>query len=367
MPAIYNRLVRQNLFDWSAHDHEVAHEMGINALRFLGSDLIYPILSAITSPHPSLEREVWGIKFPSPLGLAAGLDKDGRAVHGLAALGFGFVEIGTIVPRPQTGNDRPRMFRLEKDRALINRLGFNSDGMYKVLSNLSRRSLPPIPIGINAGANKETILKKRGVADDYSAVIRTMRSFGDYLTVNISSPNTPGLRGLQEKEPLLELLQVVQRLLKDLAETNRKMKKKPVVVKVAPDLNFPELDDVLDVIMQTGVEGICIGNTTLSRPTWLKSYDSGQVGGLSGQPLFNRTRELVRYVNHRVPNLPIMAAGGISEWRGASWLLEVDGASLIQILTAFIYEGPFLPMRMNRGMVRFMRLREPAKVEAKMA
>lgn len=294
----------------------------------------------------SLEREVFGITFPNPIGLAAGLDKDAEVSDMFGNMGFGFVEIGTVTPRPQPGNDRPRLFRLKKDKALINRMGFNNKGVDFAVSKLKRRRTNVI-IGGNIGKNKTTPNDK--AIDDYLICLKSLYDYVDYFVVNVSSPNTPNLRELQEKDPLKQLLSS----LKD--EMGKYNQKKPILLKIAPDLNNSQLDDVIEIVAETGIDGIVATNTTIGREglTYSKEYvDSLGAGGLSGQPLRKRSTEIIRYIAVKSEGkIPIIGVGGILSEEDAIEKLDA-GASLVQLYTGFIYEGPWLVKRINNRLIK---------------
>lgn len=292
---------------------------------------------------PSLRRELFGLSFPNPVGLAAGFDKDARWTRELSCLGFGFVEIGTLTPQPQPGNDKPRLFRLPSDKALINRMGFNNGGAEAAAARL-RAHQPDVIIGCNIGKNKNTPNDK--AVDDYEAAFRALYEVGDYFVVNVSSPNTPGLRQLQEKEPLMHILNRLRQVNEMLGA------RKPILLKIAPDLNEAELDDIIDIVRQTGIQGIVATNTTISREG-LKSHKnlvtSIGAGGLSGKPLKEKSTQVVRYLHQKAPELPIIAAGGIFTAADAQEKLDA-GASLVQVYTGFIYEGPAIAKKICTGL-----------------
>ena len=296
--------------------------------------------------HPGLAREVFGLTFPNPVGLAAGFDKNALLTDELGALGFGFVEIGTVTPRPQPGNPAPRLFRLPQDEALVNRMGFNNDGAAAVAARLGRRRDRRLIIGGNIGKNKDT--PNEHAAQDYVAGVAALHEVVDYFVVNVSSPNTPGLRQLQEREPLIRLLQAVQSCNQALPAP------RPLLLKIAPDLTDAQLDDILLIARETQLSGLVATNTTISR-TNLRT-DAAHVaslgaGGLSGRPLRQRATEVIRYLHQRSQGaLPIIGAGGIHSPQDAREKLEA-GASLVQLYTGFIYEGPALVKRINREIV----------------
>jgi len=296
--------------------------------------------------HPSLVREVFGLTFRNPIGLAAGLDKNAVLTDELAALGFGFVEIGTVTPRPQPGNPTPRLFRLPEDEALINRMGFNNDGAAVVAERLRRRR-SNIIIGGNIGKNKDT--PNEQAAADYIACFEALFEVVDYFVVNVSSPNTPNLRQLQEKEPLIKLLQQVQE--RNLA----KSKPKPLLLKIAPDLTDGQLDDILTIARETQLSGLVATNTTISRAdlqTTESRVTAAGAGGLSGRPLRQRATNIIRYLHRRTDGaLPIIGVGGIHSANDAQEKLAA-GAALVQLYTGFIYEGPALVKQINQSLAK---------------
>lgn len=325
---------------------EKAHYTAMGALRLLrafpGGGLLLKKLFA--RPCPSLERTVFGINFPNPVGLAAGFDKDARWLDALECLGFGFVEIGTVTPLPQPGNDRPRLFRLPTDGALINRMGFNNRGAQAVADSIRLRK-GNIIVGGNIGKNKST--PNEEAFSDYEKCFHALYDVVDYFVVNVSSPNTPGLRSLQEKEPLHRLLKHLQNLNHD------KPSPKPLLLKIAPDLNRHELDDIVDIAIATGLAGLVATNTTVSREglrTARPQVQAMGAGGLSGKPLTNRSTEVIRYLYQKTGGgLPIIAVGGIFNAADAREKLQA-GASLVQVYTGFIYEGPAIAQKICNGL-----------------
>ncbi len=297
--------------------------------------------------HPSLARTVFGLNFANPVGLAAGFDKNALLTDELATMGFGFVEIGTVTPRPQPGNPQPRLFRLPQDEALINRMGFNNDGAAAVAARLQGRTNRQLIIGGNIGKNKDTPNERAG--DDYVAAFEALAEVVDYFVVNVSSPNTPGLRELQDKEPLIKLLQQVQD--KNLARPQPR----PLLLKIAPDLTDAQLDDILTIARETQLSGLVATNTTISRGglTTEASQVAGYgAGGLSGRPLRARATEVIAYLHRRSQGgLPIIGAGGIHSAQDALDKLAA-GASLVQLYTGFIYEGPGLVKAINRALAQ---------------
>lgn len=292
-----------------------------------------------------LERNILGITFKNPVGLAAGFDKNAVLIDEAACLGFGFIEIGTLTPKPQPGNDKPRLFRLPQDKALVNRMGFNNDGVNAAVEHLKKRKSTVI-VGGNIGKNKVT--ENENAIDDYRLCVEALYDHVDYFVVNVSSPNTPGLRALQEKEPLQKLLATVKAL------SQSKPKQKPVLLKIAPDLSNEQLDDVIEIVKVTKTDGIIATNTTISREglkTDKSTLESIGSGGLSGKPLTRRSTDVIRYLRAGFgPGFPIIGVGGIMN---ASDALEklTAGADLVQLYTGFIYEGPALVRNINRAIL----------------
>ena len=289
-----------------------------------------------------LEREVFGLRFDNPVGLAAGFDKDAKLFDELASFGFGFVEIGTVTPLPQDGNPKPRLFRLKEDYAIINRMGFNNEGIEAAVARL-RRKKSNIIIGGNIGKNKVTPNKK--AVSDYEICFEKLFPYVDYFVVNVSSPNTPGLRDLQEKVPLTRLLNRLQKL------NIQKEKRKPILLKIAPDLSNEQLDDIIAIVANTKIDGVVATNTTISR-NGLKT-DKTKVeaignGGLSGKPVKDRSTEVIKYLADKSNKaFPIIGVGGIHSPEDAIEKLDA-GATLVQLYTGFIYEGPWLIKRINK-------------------
>lgn len=350
MGSFYSRVVRPLLFNLDA---EHAHELAVNAMTLLGK--LGPICRLMESTTGvgtgKLGRPVhaFGLTFPNAIGLAAGFDKNGTAWPAGAAFGFGHVEIGTITALAQPGNDRPRVFRYPGERAVINRMGFNNRGAEAIAGQLAR--FPPpgrrrIPVGINLGKSKVTEISK--APEDYLASFRLLADFADYVVLNVSSPNTPGLRQLQDEERLRELLSAV-------AGANRaRTKRVPLLLKIAPDLTFPQIDRVLEVIYEFGFDGIIATNTTLARPGFFAGID--QAGGLSGRPLRRRSTEIVNYLARATGGkLPIIGVGGIEDCASAAEKLDA-GATLIQVYTGLIYEGPFFPAQLAHALADRQRL-----------
>lgn len=296
--------------------------------------------------HPGLERELFGLRFPNPVGLAAGFDKDAALYRELSNFGFGFIEIGTLTPVGQPGNPKPRLFRLPADAALINRMGFNNGGVAAAVERLRARQNHRVIIGGNIGKNKET--PNSDATEDYLKCFDALYAHVDYFVVNVSSPNTPNLRELQEKEPLTALLN-------QLMDRNRTMvKPKPLLLKIAPDLSNSQLDDIIELIATTGIDGIIATNTTIEREglqTPAKVVEGIGAGGLSGAPVRDRSTEVIRYLHRQSGGrFPIIGVGGIDSPEAAIEKLEA-GASLVQIYTGFVYEGPSLPSRINKALI----------------
>jgi len=342
---MYKALIRPLLFLLSP---ERAHHFTFFALRSL---CLLPgvktfLRSLFVIRNSSLERKLLGLTFPNPVGLAAGFDKDARLIDELACIGFGFIEIGTVTPRAQPGNEKPRLFRLPTDRALINRMGFNNEGAEAAAGRLmSRKSR--IIVGGNIGKNKVT--PNDAADDDYAACMELLYPHVDYFVVNVSSPNTPGLRSLQDKEPLARLLRRV------ISISRSREKSKPVLLKIAPDLTNEQLDDVVDILKATGTDGVIATNTTISRDSLQTSSSEVNAigaGGLSGAPIRERSTEVIRYLRGKLgPGYPIIGVGGIMTVNDALEKLDV-GADLVQVYTGFIYEGPGFVREICEGILR---------------
>ena len=321
-------------------DPETAHGLAIAALE----------LGLVPRPRPFsdaiLNIRLWNRDFANPVGLAAGFDKDARVVDAMLAQGFGFVEIGSVTPRPQPGNPRPRVFRLSADGAAINHLGFNSQGVDAVAERLRKRTRSGI-VGVNLGRNKDSV---EGV-EDYVEGVGSLARLADYLVVNVSSPNTPGLRALQGRDQLRQLLLGVQGALADVPKGERP----PLVLKIAPDLTDDDKDEIAEVCLATGVDGLIATNTTIERPPTLVGRRRGEVGGLSGVPLLEpSTRvlgEMYRRVGHRIP---LIGVGGVRTGRDAYVKIRA-GASSVQLYTALIYHGPGLVNRIKRELAEALR------------
>lgn len=314
--------MRLAAFALRALSPEAAHRVAIRTLR------LYPFRRS-PGTDGRLRVQAFGLTFPNPLGLAAGFDKSAEAVGALGALGFGFVEVGTLTPKPQAGNPKPRIYRLSRDRAIINRMGFNNDGYVAAavrLGGTQRRGI----VGVNIGPNK-------GSPDriaDYALGVETFSEFADYFAINISSPNTPGLRDLHARDEFAKLVDTVLRA-RDRATTPR-----PILVKISPDVTAPQLDDLLDVALDRRIDGLVVSNTSVARPQGLTSAAARETGGLSGRPIFEASTRLLAQCFLRCGRaLPIIGVGGIEDLRTALTKIEA-GATLLQIYTGFIYHGP---------------------------
>jgi dihydroorotate dehydrogenase len=334
-------------------DPEDAHHLAFRLIRFLPALGFGRLIERFTAPDPSLAVETLGLRFPSPFGVAAGFDKDGYAVLGLGNLGFGHVEVGTITAVAQPGNPRPRLFRLVADRALVNRMGFNNGGADAAagrLSRLSRRSHRPV-LGVNIGKSRVTPVEE--AAADYERSARVLAPFADYLAVNVSSPNTPGLRGLQEIDQLAPLLETVRNV---AGQT-------PLLVKIAPDLDDAEIVRICELVLRLGLDGIIATNTTISRAgltTRAAAVEAIGAGGLSGAPLAARSVEVLRLVRANIPaELCVISVGGVETAADVQDRLDA-GATLVQGYSAFIYRGPLWSRQVNRGLARFRRSRSAA-------
>jgi dihydroorotate dehydrogenase len=298
------------------------------------------------SENPSSQKELFGLQFKNSVGLAAGFDKNAKYIDELACLGFGFIEIGTVTPIAQEGNPLPRLFRLPKDKAIINRLGFNNDGLDAVIERLKKRK-STIIVGGNIGKNKLTPNDK--AVDDYVICFKKLFDYVDYFVVNVSSPNTPNLRALQEKDKLFEILNTLQEL------NGKKSKPKPILLKIAPDLNHAELDDVLSVVLESQIAGLISSNTTIDRGGLLTTdaeIEKIGNGGLSGLPVLQKSNEVLAYLQqNNSTGIPIIAVGGISKAGDAVEKINL-GAEMVQVYTGFIYEGPGLIKAINKALLK---------------
>lgn len=346
MGFLYDRLLFPAL---KRQDPEEAHDWALNRLeRFQSSSLGRWMLRRMAGRNLSAPVKAFGLTFPNALGVAAGFDKDVRVAYGLGLLGFGHVEVGTLTPKPQPGNPKPRIFRLPAYRAVINRMGFPNCGAEAAvprLRELMKRPQRPV-IGVSIGKQKDTPLAY--AVGDYKAVMAAVYEYADYLAVNISSPNTPGLRELQGAKYLEDLLQALTGESQNLAKS-RGLKAKPLLVKIAPDLTWPELDEILAAVMASRIQGIIATNTTISREG-VSGAGADESGGLSGRPLARRCTEVISYINRQTAGrLPIIGVGGIETASDARVKLDA-GAVLIQVYTGFIYQGPRMASRILRGL-----------------
>lgn len=338
---LYKSVIRPLMFCLSP---ETAHGFTMFLMRWTHRLGLLRLLTgnAWRQDRPELARKVFGLHFKNPIGLAAGFDKEGAFVREFAAIGFSFIEVGTLTPQPQPGNPRPRLFRLPADLALINRMGFNNDGVDRAVRRLKNRP-QGIIVGGNIGKNRDTDIGE--AADDYLRCFEALFESVDYFAVNVSSPNTPGLRTLQEKEPLQNILGALQQ--RNLARSNPK----PILLKIAPDLGQGQLDDIAEIVMQTGIAGVIATNTTITRDGLHSSAERIEAvgaGGLSGAPLCDRSTEVIRYLREKLgPDIPIIGVGGILSPEDALDKLKA-GASLVQIYTGLVYEGPALIRRIAR-------------------
>jgi dihydroorotate dehydrogenase len=334
-------------------DPEQAHHLAFRVIRGLPTLGVGRLVERFTRPGPDLEVHALGLRFASPFGVAAGFDKDGLAVRGLGQLGFGHVEVGTLTAVAQPGNERPRMFRLIEDRALVNRMGFNNGGADAAagrLSRLSRRRDRPV-LGVNIGKSRVTAVED--AVGDYVRSTRVLAPYADYLVVNVSSPNTPGLRGLQELDALAPLLEAVRAAAGST----------PLLVKIAPDLADDEVRRICDLVVRLGLDGIIATNTTISRDglrTSAAKVERVGAGGLSGAPLAARSLEVLRLVREHVPaELCVISVGGVETAADVQERLDA-GATLVQGYSAFIYRGPLWAREVNRGLARIRSTRTPA-------
>ena len=341
MPGFYYML-RPLLFQL---DPEKAHELTLKAMK-AGLSPSYP-----ATTNPALEQILWGLKFPNPIGLAAGFDKNAEVIGPAFGLGFGFVEIGTVTPKPQHGNPKPRIFRKPENEAIINRMGFPNSGMNTFKTNLekflSRRERPPGAVGINIGMNNN----QKDPVKDYSVLIKMLAPMADYLTVNISSPNTPGLRDLQKREPLLDLLGIIK-------EERRKAcgdHPPPILVKLAPDLNRAQQEELSQALLEAEIDGLVLTNTTLERPASLPENFAAEQGGLSGKPLTQKSTDIIgNFYKLTKGQIPIIGVGGVSNARDAYDKIRA-GASLVQLYTGLVFQGPSVAHSINQGLAGFLR------------
>ncbi|MEV5968289.1 quinone-dependent dihydroorotate dehydrogenase [Kribbella sp. NPDC051952] len=342
---MYRRVVRPVLYRLGKGDAEVAHEQTLRGLRVLGR---IPGAAAVGSRlfGSAAPRTVFGVRFPSPVGLAAGMDKNGIALRSWPAVGFGFVEVGTVTAHPQPGNERPRLFRLVEDEAVINRMGFNNLGSDALAARLAAYGPLGYPLGISLGKSKVTPIED--AVEDYVTSLRRLYRYGDYFAVNVSSPNTPGLRSLQDAGHLRELLTALHAEAAALSVGG--LGGKPILVKIAPDLTDQAIYELLQVCTDIGVAGIIATNTTIDRTAVADHPLAAETGGLSGRPLTEVAAKMVAHIHAETGGaLPIIGVGGILEPADAVRLFDA-GASLVQVYTGLIYRGPGLIRRINRGL-----------------
>ena len=341
---MYKFLVRPFLFLLNA---ERAHYFTFSLVRFsskIGFSGLFRFFYAVDDSR--LEREVFGLKFKNPVGLAAGFDKDARLFNEFSNFGFGFVEIGTLTPNPQSGNPKPRLFRLKPDEAIINRMGFNNKGVFDAVERLKKEH--KVLIGGNIGKNKVT--PNDEAVKDYLICFDALFPYVDYFAVNVSSPNTPGLRELQDKEPLKALLNALK---KENLKLSGSTLEKPILLKIAPDLTDEQLLDIIEIVAETEIDGVIATNTTIARDNLKSNFVSkNESGGLSGKPLTNRSTEVIRFLSEKSGKaFPIIGVGGIHSAEDALEKLNA-GADLIQLYTGFIYEGPSLIKRINKEILK---------------
>ncbi len=344
--TMYKTFLRPLLFKL---DPERVHHISFNAIALISRlGLSGVVRSMFCLEDPRLTKEVFGLKFKNPVGLAAGFDKNAQLYNELSDFGFGFIEIGTLTPKPQDGNPKKRLFRLKKDRAIINRMGFNNHGVAEAVKNLKKEHR--VLVGGNIGKNKVT--PNADAVQDYVTCFRALYEHVDYFVVNVSSPNTPGLRELQDKEPLTQLLNTLKKVNSEVSR-QQATKEKPILLKIAPDLTNDQLLDIIEIVEVTKIDGVIASNTTLSREG-LESDESlkQETGGLSGKPLTKRSTEVIRFLAEKSNKaFPIIGVGGIHSEADAIEKLEA-GADLIQLWTGFVYEGPSLVKRINQAILK---------------
>ena len=341
---MYKFILRPLLF---TSDPEKVHHFTFKMVRILHQLGLGGIFRSIYKKEDKkLERKLFGITFPNPVGLAAGFDKDAKLYKELANFGFGFIEIGTVTPKPQAGNPKKRLFRLKEDQGIINRMGFNNGGVEEAVARLKNNPIAGekgrVLIGGNIGKNKVT--PNEEAVSDYVICFEALFNYVDYFVVNVSSPNTPNLRELQDKEPLTRLLNTLQQ------KNTEKKTRKPILLKIAPDLSEEQLLDIIDIVNETKIDGVIATNTTIGRDGLL-SENKKEMGGLSGRPLTERATEVIRFLSEKSNNaFPIVGVGGIHSAEDALEKLEA-GASLVQLYTGFVYEGPALIKNINKALL----------------
>ena len=336
---MYKKIIRPILF---LFDTEKVHNFTflffkiILNLPFIG----YIVRKIYSVENKKLHKKIFGLEFKNPVGLAAGFDKDAKLYNELTCFGFGFIEVGTVTPKAQNGNPKKRLFRLVDDEGVINRMGFNNDGMSKITARLKKNK--NVLIGGNIGKNKST--PNNQAVNDYLLCFNYLHDFVDYFVVNVSSPNTPNLRELQNKEPLIEILKSIK------AENLTKSKPKPILLKISPDLSKSNISDIVEIVLSLKIDGIIATNTTIQRNN-LKSKNMNESGGLSGKPILERSNEVIRYISEKSKgSIPIIGVGGIHSAQDAIDKINA-GADLVQIYTGFIYEGPSLIRSINKALV----------------
>ena len=337
---MYKNVIKPILF---LFDPEKVHHLVFNLIKLihLVPGISFIIRGFYDFSHPKLTREIFGLSFRNPIGLAAGFDKDAKLYNQLNNFGFGFIEIGTVTPKAQLGNPKKRLFRLSEDHGLINRMGFNNDGVEKIIHRLKTNK--NVIIGGNIGKNKDTPNDK--AVKDYIFCFEGLFNYVDYFVVNVSSPNTPNLRALQSKKPLTFILNSLQRL------NNQKPKRKPILIKISPDLNKNELIDIIQIVKETNIDGVIATNTTLDR-SGLKSSKKDQTGGLSGIPLRNKSTEIIKFLSEKSnKDFPIIGVGGVHSYEDAIEKFNA-GADLIQLYTGFVYEGPGIVKKINKSLIK---------------
>lgn len=331
-------------------DPETAHQLAILGLKLMQTNAYVKkkFWQQTLLDDPRLQSQYFGLTFPNPVGLAAGFDKNAQVYPALAALGFGFIEVGTLTPRPQAGNPKPRIFRLPEEQAIINRMGFNNGGIAKAKAFLSRSPHPHIPIGINLGKNKDTPNEK--AIEDYQQGLSQLYPYGDYFVINVSSPNTEGLRKLQQIDALKQLLTA---LMEQRERLSAKYNKRPLLLKIAPDLSADECTEIVKTALATRIDGLIATNTTVAR-YGLRSPAKKEAGGLSGKPLRSTSTEMIRKI-YRITQgrIPIIGVGGIFTGQDAFEKIQA-GANLIQVYTGMIYEGPLIAKKINQQLLQLL-------------